>query len=103
MDFHIDKKVGVLLAIALLIGGAIGFTSGVAAVGERFEHNERGMRFDQREDERGERQEAKNKYNDNDTETIQIAPTQQNTSTSSNVSEENIKTDTATSGAVVGN
>jgi hypothetical protein len=106
MDLHIDKKVGVLLAITLLIGGALGFASGAVAVGERFEHGERGMRLDQEENEgeRGARDEEKNKYNDDDTETIQITPPQQNTSTSNQASEENIiKTDTATSGAVVGN
>jgi hypothetical protein len=41
MDLHIDKKVGVLLIIALLVGGAIGGAVGFVAGGEEG-HGDRG-------------------------------------------------------------
>ena len=101
MDVHIDTKIGMMLVVAFLTGGALG--GGIGAVGghEGREHGDRDVmegRFDEEHGEGNRVEEKKPNRTVNNMMRNQMPPTQKTATTSNSAPKEGINPDTATSG-----
>lgn len=99
MDLHIDKKIGALLVVTLLIGGIVGCAVGVMASGERYEHRGPGDMESAWQDNVGDEhgQSERGYDNEENVDKTQIPTTQQSVSSSSQTPQGEVKTDVATS------